>query len=65
MSSAQNNQTVSLKDMIEKVIIAGNIAQDDQRGINHYALSKSLEEEDKVAIEALTEMIQQGRVSVS
>lgn len=65
MSSEQNNQVVSLKDMIEKVITSGNITPDDQRGINECALTRALGDEDKIAIETLTEMIKQGRIAVS
>jgi hypothetical protein len=63
--SSEQDKTVSLRSKIEKVIVNGALSEDDQRDINQTALQTSMDAEDRTAIEILTEMIRQGRISLT
>lgn len=54
-----------LSQFIEKIIETGSLSRDDQNEINRLAFSNPYSDKDAEAVQKLTNMITEGRVSVA
>ena len=54
-----------LSQFIEKIIETGNLSRDDQNEINRIATAKPFSDQDSAAVQKLTSLITEGRISVS